>query len=155
MRKMSLWGVGPRIMIPGYLILFILSWVPVKINIKGILDISGLYISAVSIILILIGIIMLAAANLDIKKAVNKNQLITTGLFSYIRNPMYGSHIFFIMPGVCLLTNNAVTLFSILCTLIIFYILIPKEEDVLEENFGEEYLDYKNKVRRLIPRLFI
>ena len=152
MKKMTIWGIGPKIMFPGYSILFILSWMPVKLSISGILNVPGIYTICVSLIFICIGIIILAFTNSDIKKAVKTNQLITTGMFSRIRNPMYASHIFFIMPGVCLLTNNAITLLSILCTVMIFNILILKEEKVLEENFGVEYLNYKKRVRRLLPK---
>ena len=155
MKKMTIWGVGPKIMAPGYFILFILSWIPVKISITGIINIPGLYLIVIAFILICMGIIMLAAANSDIKKAIKTNQLITTGMFSRIRNPMYAAHIFFLIPGVCLLTNNTITLFSIICTVILFNILIPKEEKVLEENFGIEYINYKNRVGRLLPKLNI
>lgn len=155
MKKRTIWGVGPKIMAPGYFILFILSWMPVKISIQGILNIPGLYLIVLSLILICMGIIMLAMANMEIKKAMETNQLVTTGLFSRIRNPMYAAHIFFIMPGVCLLTNNVITLLTILCTVIIFYVFISKEEKDLEENFGFEYINYKNSAGRLLPKVFI
>ena len=153
MKKMTIWGVGPKIMTPGYLILFVLSRIPVKISIRETLNIPGVYINAVSFILIFLGIIMLAVASMDIKKALEKGQLATSGLFSRMRNPMYASHIIFIMPGVCFLTDKALTLLSIFCTLILFYSLISKEEKDLEENFGTEYTDYKKRVRRLLPGL--
>ena len=35
-------------------------------------------------------------------------------------------------------------------SIIIYYIAIKKEEKYLEDKFGGEYLDYKNKVRRWI-----
>lgn len=72
MKKMTLWGVGPKIMAPGYFILFVLSWIPIKIRIREFINIPGFYIIVVSLILICIGIIMLAAINSDIKKAIKK-----------------------------------------------------------------------------------
>lgn len=68
---------------------------------------------------------------------------------------MYAAHIFFIMPGVCLLTNNIITFFSVICTVIIFNILILQEEKELEENFGVEYVNYKKRVRRLLPKIIV
>lgn len=155
MKKMTIWGVGPQIMFPAYSILFVLSWIPIKISILRILSVPGLYITAISLILICIGIILLGITNSQIKDALKTNQLITTGLFSRLRNPMYAAHLFFLMPGICLLTNNAITLLSIICTVIIFKALISKEEKVLEENFGIEYMKYKKRVRRLLPKLYI
>ncbi len=153
MKKRTIWGVGPKIMFPAYSILFVLSWIPLKISIREIINIPGLYITSVSLLLICIGIVMLAAANMEIKRALEKNRLVTGGLFSRIRNPMYAAHIFFIMPGICLLTDKAITLLTVLFTLLIFNLLISKEEKDLEENFGTEYLNYKERVGRLLPKL--
>ena len=152
MKKMTIWGIGPKIMIPGYSVLVILSWLPIKLSISGIINVPKNFLAAIALIIICIGIIMLAMANAEIKKALGTNQLVTAGLFSRIRNPMYAAHIYFLMPGLCLLTNNAITLFSVFCTVIIFLILIPKEEKDLEENFGIEYLEYKTRVGRLLPK---
>lgn len=155
MKKMTLWGVGPKIMFPGYAILILLSWLPLKLNISVILHVPQSCLLIAAIILTSIGILMLATANAEIKKALKADRLITTGLYSRIRNPMYASHIFFIMPGVCLLINDIKTLLSILLTVFIFLILIPGEEKNLEDNFGSEYLRYKARTSRLLPKFFI
>lgn len=152
MKKMTAWGVGPRIMIPGYCILLVLSWLPVKLNISKIFHIPRPYLTVVAIILLGIGIVMLTTADSEIKKALKANKLVTTGLFSRIRNPMYASHIFFIMPGVCLLTNNAMVFLSVIFAFILFLVLVPGEEKDMEENFGIEYLQYKSRTGRLLPK---
>lgn len=153
MKKMTLWGVGPKIAIPGYTILIVLSLLPVKVNISEILHIPRTYLTIAAIILIGIGILMLATANAYIRKALKANRLITEGLYSRIRNPMYAAHIFFLMPGVSLLINNALVFLSVFFTYLIFMILIPKEEKDLEDNFGSEYLRYKARTGRLLPKL--
>jgi protein-S-isoprenylcysteine O-methyltransferase Ste14 len=154
MKKMTLWGVGPKIMFPGYTILFILSLLPVKINISEILNIPRTGLTVAAIIFMSIGIVMLAIAASEIKKSLKVNQLITAGLYSRIRNPMYAAHIFFLMPGICLLINDVKTLLSIIFTIIIFLILISGEEKVLADNFGSEYLRYKTRTGRLLPKFF-
>lgn len=70
--------------------------------------------------------------------------LVTTGLYSRIRNPIY----FFgalMIAGVIIFTDRPLLF-------LIFAILIPlqiyrsrKEEQVLTEEFGQAYLDYKRK----------
>ena len=152
MKKMTIWGVGPKIMTPSYFLLVVLSLLPIKIGISAILNIPRLYITVAGIFLICVGIIILAMVNTKINKALKTNHLVTTGLFSLVRNPMYVAHLFFLIPGVCLLTDNATTLVSVICGMIAFNILIPVEEKCLEENFGSEYINYKNRVRRLAPR---
>jgi protein-S-isoprenylcysteine O-methyltransferase Ste14 len=66
---------------------------------------------------------------------------------------MYAAHIFFLKPGVSLLINNALVFLSVFFTYLIFMILIPKEERLLEANFQAEYLRYKTETVRLFPKL--
>ncbi|MEE9444524.1 MAG: isoprenylcysteine carboxylmethyltransferase family protein [Cocleimonas sp.] len=74
--------------------------------------------------------------------------LVTAGLYQYTRNPMY-------VGLLTILLGYAVWLGSVTPFLVLplFYWLITTmqikpEERILEEKFGQEYLDYKSKVRR-------
>lgn len=74
--------------------------------------------------------------------------LVITGTYKYTRNPMY-------VGLLVVLTGYAVWLGSLSPFLLIpvFYWLITNiqikaEERILEEKFGQEYLDYKSRVRR-------
>lgn len=74
--------------------------------------------------------------------------MISEGMYSKSRNPMYiGMFIF--LSGVAMCFGN---LFSLLTPIgfiaIIRLVFIPKEEKLLEDKFGEKYLDYKRKVKR-------
>ena len=79
----------------------------------------------------------------------NKTCLITTGLFSISRNPVFlgmilsTAGIFFILP-------NAITLFITATSYIVIQIQIRLEEEHLQNMHGSDYYDYKKKVRRLI-----
>ena len=77
-----------------------------------------------------------------------KNVLISTGIYAYSRNPLYLS--FFLGPiGVGMIVNNAWMPLSIIpSSILIHYLIVIKEEGFLEENFGSEYIAYKNQVRR-------
>ncbi len=76
--------------------------------------------------------------------------LVTTGLYSYSRNPIYLADLL-ILIGWGLFLGN---LFSL--ALIVWFInymnkfQIEPEEQALEKLFGEQYLTYKNRVRRWI-----
>lgn len=78
-----------------------------------------------------------------------KRGLKTTGWFSWSRNPIYVVTWFGLL-GWGLIANS--TLVSILLLIwAVSYILAPfLEEPWLEEMYGEEYLAYKEKVRRFI-----
>jgi protein-S-isoprenylcysteine O-methyltransferase Ste14 len=76
--------------------------------------------------------------------------MIKEGLFSKTRNPMYiGMFLLLLGVGVCFMN-----LFSMLTPLgfilVIRFHFIPKEEKLMYDAFGEEYLAYKKKVKRLI-----
>jgi protein-S-isoprenylcysteine O-methyltransferase Ste14 len=82
---------------------------------------------------------------LDIKKS---SFLIKEGLFAKTRNPMYiGMFLFLLGAGVSFRNVfSVITSFGFL--LLIQCYFIPKEERLLSETFGEEFSDYKQKVRR-------
>ncbi|MBC8312111.1 MAG: isoprenylcysteine carboxylmethyltransferase family protein [Candidatus Marinimicrobia bacterium] len=76
--------------------------------------------------------------------------IITTGVYAYSRNPIYV--VFNIFPiGLGIFFDNLWVLLSFIPALYtVYYLAIKKEEAYLEATFGEEYLDYKKKVRRWI-----
>ena len=76
--------------------------------------------------------------------------LIHTGPFKFSRNPMYlGMALLLFGFGIIL---GSVTSFMgvILFVAAMEMVFIPKEEKILQEQFGEEYLAYKKKVGRWI-----
>lgn len=74
--------------------------------------------------------------------------IITTGVYAYSRNPIYVAFSVFTI-GVGLMINSLWVLMSFLpASMVVYVVAIKKEEAYLEQKFGEEYLNYKNKVRR-------
>jgi len=83
-------------------------------------------------------------------KQIRSNNLITTGVFAWVRNPLY-TGITLIVIGFIFWENNL-----FLLPLIIIYwgamtLLVKREEEALEKIFGREYRDYKSIVNRCIP----
>ena len=74
--------------------------------------------------------------------------LITEGVFSKTRNPMYIG-MFLLLLGISVGFGNLLSMgtpfFFIMMMRLIF---IPKEEKMMLEVFGDEYLHYKKQVRR-------
>ncbi|GKX29493.1 hypothetical protein SH1V18_19730 [Vallitalea longa] len=104
------------------------------------------------IILIVLGIIIWVQAVLvsRINKNIVKNKLVTTGIYAWVRNPIYSAFAI-AFTGVLFLQNNMVLLIFPFIYWLLLSIIIRKEENVLEKVFGEEYLLYKSKVNRCIP----
>ena len=74
--------------------------------------------------------------------------LVTSGLFSFSRNPIYLAFCI-ITVGVGLLVNSLWVVISALpVAVLIQELVIRKEAAYLENQFGDEYLEYKNRVRR-------
>jgi protein-S-isoprenylcysteine O-methyltransferase Ste14 len=76
--------------------------------------------------------------------------LVTTGIYSFTRNPMYLG-VMIVFAGWAYYLGNIFAVMII--TLNIIYLncfQIKQEETVLEEKFGQEYLSYKSRVRRWI-----
>ena len=77
-------------------------------------------------------------------------RLTTEGPFRYTRNPGYLA-MAMIYLGIAVLRNS---LWAILLLPLVVYVIqrevIGREERYLERTFGEEYLDYKGKVRRWV-----
>ena len=76
--------------------------------------------------------------------------LVTEGMYRYSRNPMY--------LGLLLLTFSSTIWFgtwlglilNIMFIFLINFLQIIPEEEALQEIFGDEYADYKKKVRRWV-----
>jgi protein-S-isoprenylcysteine O-methyltransferase Ste14 len=85
---------------------------------------------------------------IDPRRQVSK--LVTDGPFRYTRNPAYLS-MTLIYAGVAALRN---ALWAILFLPLVLYMIqhdqIEREEQYMERIFGEEYLDYKTRVRRWV-----
>lgn len=78
--------------------------------------------------------------------------LVTEGAYSYVRNPVYVGT-FFMLSGFCIFSS--VTWLMLLGTLYFacqYYFISKYEEVLLEERFGEEYLNYRMNVPSWIPK---
>ena len=78
-----------------------------------------------------------------------KTELITTGLFGHSRNPIFFGMIVSLV-GLFLTTPNALTGLFLILGYILIQIQIRLEEEFLTNQHGQNYLTYKQKVRRLI-----
>jgi protein-S-isoprenylcysteine O-methyltransferase Ste14 len=79
-------------------------------------------------------------------------RLVTYGVFSWSRNPLYNGNFliwmgFVVISGVLWFLPIAILLFAVEYSFIVRY-----EEGVLESIFAEEYLAYKRRTPRWMPR---
>jgi protein-S-isoprenylcysteine O-methyltransferase Ste14 len=93
-----------------------------------------------------------AAGTVTRRRSRKVQRLVTYGPFAWSRNPLYNGNFlvwvgFGIISGVFWFLPVAVLIFAVEYTLIVRY-----EEGVLESIFGQEYLDYKARTPRWLPR---
>ena len=79
--------------------------------------------------------------------------LITSGILSYIRNPMYFG-ILLIYIAFILLSVSLISVALFIVVFLIYNWMVNFEESILENLFGEEFLKYKKKVGKWIPKIF-
>ena len=78
-----------------------------------------------------------------------KTELVTSGLFAISRNPIFFGMILSLV-GLFLTTPNALTALFLILGYVLIQIQIRLEEEFLIKEHGQTYIDYKQKVRRLI-----
>src|SRR5256885_2459126 len=93
-----------------------------------------------------------AAGTVTRRRSRTVQRLVTYGIFAWMRNPLYLGN-FLIWMGFTVISDVlwfipvAIVLFAVEYTLIVRY-----EDGVLESIFGEEYLAYKGRTSRWLPR---
>ena len=104
-------------------------------------------------ILIIIGIYIWiqGAFKSKIDDNIINNKLVTTGIYSYTRNPLYTAFIF-VFTGILFIMNNLYLLIlPFIYWLLLTIFMINTEEKWLKDLYGKEYIDYCKKVNRCIP----
>jgi protein-S-isoprenylcysteine O-methyltransferase Ste14 len=109
------------------------------------------FIKPVGYVLLLLGSIFWVTAVIQLLAGFSKGKLVTTGTYSVVRNPIYSSATFFILPAIALMTLTWVYFIASVFLYVGVMIFIGKEEKQLTKAFGKEYEDYIARVDRLVP----
>jgi protein-S-isoprenylcysteine O-methyltransferase Ste14 len=109
------------------------------------------FIKPLGYLLLLPGLILWGTAIVQLLTGFSKGKLVTTGAYGVVRNPIYSSATFFILPAVSLMTLTWVYFIPSFFLYAGVMIFIGTEEKQLIQAFGKEYVDYLARVDRLIP----
>ena len=104
----------------------------------------------VSFILIFLSVGLFRQNTEDPNPTTQSNKLITTGIYKYIRNPMYLALVVFQIGLGISLSFLHISLMSIFTMITLHYFVIKREETYLKKLFGVDYESYKTKSRRWI-----
>jgi protein-S-isoprenylcysteine O-methyltransferase Ste14 len=83
----------------------------------------------------------------------NTTNLVVSGIYKYIRHPLYAS-LLFLGWGAFLKNINLVGSVSIILISVLLTLTAETEEKENATTFGEEYLNYMKKTKMFIPYLF-
>jgi protein-S-isoprenylcysteine O-methyltransferase Ste14 len=83
-----------------------------------------------------------------------QHQIVQKGPYRRIRHPAYAG-LLIIFLGVGISFNSWLSLILVVVPITTFFLYrIKLEEDALSEELGAVYLEYRNKTKRLLPRIF-
>lgn len=115
-------------------------------------------ISVVGLIFYLIGALMVLFSRYSLGKQATgtliireDHELITSGIYKYVRHPIYGSGMLGILGFVLVTQSIIISILTIIIYFKIFYDRARHEEKLLLEEFGTEYEEYMMKSKKFIP----
>ena len=113
----------------------------------------------VAVLLLLIGVLVSLWAWILFKTlkrvfGMEMNVLITVGPYKYVRHPQYFS-VMLVTIALAMFLNTLQLLLFAVATTVSFYIVALMEERKLEELFGQEYREYRERTPMFIPLLKI
>jgi len=108
----------------------------------------GVGFGAGGIILLVAAILTLRRHGTTVQPNVGATTLVTTGPFSFFRNPIYLADVLILFGVAEITTNIWFVIGALVFGLMVTWFAILPEERHLERRFGQAYLDYKAKTRR-------
>ncbi|MHA1620461.1 MAG: methyltransferase family protein [Promethearchaeota archaeon] len=151
MAKMTIHGIGSELAI-----LSMIYGLPILIvNYIYLPELT--FTLGLKIVNILIGSLFIIMGFGFVRKALTiiqyfkEKKLCTEGLYSKIRHPIHFAWIMMIIPGLVIITGLLLGFTIPFFMYLIFRIFIHREEDYLEELFGDAYREYKKSTRRFFP----
>lgn len=151
---LPLLGVGP-IIVAGQVIITIIGIVT---SYRGYFDLGktellNIPLKFTGIIFICLGVYLNYSAKHKSKlfEMVTENKLITTGVYSIVRNPVYSAVLLMCTGAICMANNLVLFFIPVICWIYITIFLKMTEEKWLLNLYGQEYIEYCKRVNRCIP----
>ncbi len=88
----------------------------------------------------------------DTLQVQEKQTLITTGPYGRVRHPIYASAIYF-LGSLVLVSDNFLFLIILILVVPGIYRRLKKEERMMIDQFGDDYLDYMKRTGRIFPKV--
>jgi protein-S-isoprenylcysteine O-methyltransferase Ste14 len=119
-----------------------------------VLEIAGLMLYATGFLLMAWALIALGG-NYQLGGSAPRSgdKMIVGGPYRLVRHPMYAAALIITLGLTCLVQSWA--FFCVFCLyLVLILLLIPMEEEGLRKSYGDQYLVYRQKTKKLIPLVY-
>jgi protein-S-isoprenylcysteine O-methyltransferase Ste14 len=132
--------------------------------VEDVFLIKSTMINRLGIIITIIGVFFLIRAFMSfnlkeffgfeqLQKHTNSNTLVVSGMYKYVRHPLYFALILIFAGIFCIIPTYKTLIINIIE---IIYLIIGStlEENKLEAIFGEDYIKYKKTTKKLMPFIY-
>ncbi|MFZ4725242.1 MAG: methyltransferase family protein [Paludibacter sp.] len=149
--------INPILFYSGKILGYI-TWIVLLLSILNInlIDrISYGFNDSISYLILLIGLIFVVFSLINLGRSTRlglpaENTVFKTkGFYKISRNPMYLGFDFLTISSMIYTLNILIIIIGIY-SIIIYHLIIIGEERFLESRFGQEYISYKNMIRRYL-----
>jgi len=81
------------------------------------------------------------------------HRIVTTGVYERVRHPMYAAHLLWAAAQLLLLQNWIAGPAFLVASIPLYVARIPREEEMMLDQFGDEYRRYAERTGRVVPRI--
>ncbi len=149
----KMFGVGPIGTVISMALFVLFLWAG---NLWGHLHLSGEIntYQEIGIVLAFIGLAIYLWGIWVLRDWWLRDRLCTRGPFKWFRHPMYAGWITFVAAGLVLWSRSWVLVLWVVTLHVVWHRLVPLEERMMQEKFGDEYRAYASRTGRFFPRFW-
>lgn len=145
-KEMGFEGAGPKIMLPMFLTAAITAVVSYVYRPLFSYPVAPVWTLTFGALLLIIGVPFWFLAARAFFRAFSKGLLATQGPYAIMPNPIYGSFMALVIPGISLVLNWWLILLTSVLGYAALRIFVHEEANALREKFGFEYEEYRKRV---------
>jgi len=148
----KIFGSGPAGLLISLTLFFIASWLNKRINLPPLSN-NQFILNSIFIISILMTLTIIIWSVKSLPTSERGNKLCTSGVFKYVRHPLYAAFLSIFDFGLAFYLNSYIFILWAVLLHPIWHYVIRYEERLMVDVFGKSYIEYQKKTGRFFPRL--